>query len=162
MSHLTLIVATDKPWKAASDLLEMTLGGSGVEYAIRYEREEILAMRGIPISDSAVIYVHGNFGNRYANVGITQELAVRRPDLKFIIAVDPTRCSEEDFARREDYALVRQFFEREREFHARHQINISPHDPPSFITGRDALGDFEPIEQSLARYVQQWKELQET
>ena len=162
MSHLTFVVATDKPWKAVSDLLEITLGESGVEYTIRYEREEILAMRGIPISDSAVIYVHGNFRNRYANVGMAQELAVRRPDLKFIIAIDPTRCSEGDFSRREDYALVRQFFEREREFHARHQINISLYDPSSFITGKDALGDLKPIEQSLARYVQQWKELQET
>src|SRR3989338_3918381 len=133
MTHLNFIIATDKEWKTPRDLIEMTLDESRLEYTLKYHREEILTFGEIPgegpIPEKSVVYVHGNFGERYVNVGRTQELAVRRPDLKFIIAVDQRRCNEDDFARPEDYALVRQFFEREREFHARNQINVSLHHP---------------------------------
>lgn len=164
MTHLNFIVATEKDWKYPRDLLEGTLGESGIEYTLKYHLEDVLISGEVPgegpIPERAVIYVHGNFGERYVNVSRTRALVARKADLKFIIAIDPRRCNEDDFTEREDYRLVRQFFEREREFHARNQINVSLRHAHSFILGRDYLGNMEPIEDSLANYVQQWRELQ--
>ncbi len=164
MTHLNFIVATDREWKFPKDLLEMALSESRIEHTLQYHREEILLSGELPgegpIPERALVYVHGNFGERYVNVGRTRALAARRPDLAFIIAIDPTRCNEEDFAEREDYTLVQQFFERERGFHARNQINVSLRDQNSFITGKDMMMFMDPIEDSLANYLREWKQLQ--
>ena len=60
-----------------------------------------------PFPTNAVLYVHGNFNQGYANTTYVREIAPERPDLKFILGLEGARNSESHFANGEDYRFVR-------------------------------------------------------
>lgn len=62
---------------------------------------------GTPFSRAAMLVVHGSARHRYNNTGIIRTLTVERPDLRFILTIDPLQCSEGDFLDSADYHFVR-------------------------------------------------------
>jgi len=163
MIPLTFIMAFDKTSTVLRDSLEMALEESKISHHLLYEAENIVATGNIPerwpIPRNAILYVHGNYAKHYLNVGMVRGLAEQRKDLKFIIAVDVQYSTREYFSTESDYRFVQTLLEQE--FHAKHSFNVTPYDPSSFISGRDYQRDLEEIHNSLPRYLQQWKELQE-
>ena len=130
MVHLDFVTVHDRLEGGAREELAETLQRIQGDHSIDYATEELLQMeRSIQdaIPRGAVLYVHGHFRNGYRNIGLVRTFATQRPDLRFILNIDPFKAQERHFDRGIDY--------------------------------RSTL--FDPIENSLEAYVQQWQKLQE-
>ena len=165
MINLTFIIAHDKTHLIASafDFLEEVLQESGLQYNVRKEQEEMvqtgLMSDGNPIPQNSIVYVHGNYGDNYKNIGRTRTLASQRPDLRFILYINPKYTNSDFFANRDDIGFVR-----EKLFSGpspKEIVSISPHYPVSFFGGRAFEGSMKPIDDHLENYLKEWKQLRE-
>lgn len=163
MVHLDFITIHDRLDRGAREELAETLQRIHSDHNIEYSPEELLRMEK-PIQDAipqgAVLYVHGHFGDGYRNIGLVKAFATQRPDLRFILNVDPQKSLEKNFGESQDYQYLSEI--NEHGFHARHQVVVSPYHPRSFFAGIDYWSTLcDPIENSLEAYVEQWKQIQE-
>jgi len=79
----------------------------------------------------AIVYVHGNFYNKYENVGKARTLAQQRPDLKIIINVDGFKLREEHFENQADRNYIKELLEKD--FNPQQQVVLSTTCPPEFF-----------------------------
>ncbi len=163
MAHLDFITAHDRLDGGAREALMETLERIHSDHTIDYASEKVLQMEPSiqdRIPRGAIVYVHGHHGDGYRNIGLVKALAAQRLDLRFILNVDPQKAQERNFRDSQDYHYLRAIHTQG--FHARHQVVASPYHPRSFFAGIDYWSTaFDPIEDSLEVYVQQWQQLQE-
>ncbi len=126
---------------------------------LAYERflEKGMIDEETPVPQNAVVHIHGNVGYQFENVGDTRRLAEERPDLKFIIYVDPKCAQREQFADPADYHFVRgNLTER---LNPAQQIVISRHFPSQFFTGEDDILSYPIKGNDFKAYMTQLKAL---
>jgi len=100
--------------------------------------------------DYAIVYVHGNFYDKYENVGKARTLAQERPNLKIIINVDGSRLREEHFQDQRDRDYITALLEQG--FNPQQQVVISTHVAPEFFSPNNKT------KESFKYYLQQlWR-----
>jgi len=85
--------------------------------------------------------------------------ASQRPDVRFILYINPKYTNQNSFANQKDSAFVR-----EKPFSGsspREIVSISPYYLVSFFRGKEYERSMEPIEDNLTNYLKEWKQLRE-
>ncbi len=134
------------------NMIELAMGIAGISsYQIRETEESSLVSRTLaesPFPEGAILYVHGNLQTQYQNVGLVREFTATRPDLQFVLQLDPVQSHEWHFRSKEDYEYVRSL---PQERHASQHV-IWTHDLKFFAPERDE-------DYWLATYLQELKQL---
>jgi hypothetical protein len=116
------------------------------EYIVTQRSEQNL---DIPSSfpQHAIVYVHGNFYDKYKNLGKARTLAQGRPDLKIIINVDGSKLREEHFQDQRDREYITTLLEQG--FDSQQQVVVSTHVAPEFFSPNNKTNE------SFKYYLQQ-------
>jgi len=105
-----------------------------------------------PLSQDAIVLVHGNATQRYQNITHVRRLSEVRPDLRFIVSID-TGYGRSDYNDPEDYDYARELLEKP--FTPLKPVTVTNHHPGAFLSGISAT--LTSVTRSLENYLTKWK-----
>ncbi len=144
LDPVDIVVYNDKPvlirsFRHIEDSVADVMEDLGWDYNLQRVGERLLPEGMVSdterVPENAVVYVHGNLGTNYVNVGHAARLAEQRPDLRFIMYVDVRYASPRFFEDQADLALVEDGLMAD--FTPESPIVISSHNPLIFMSGND-------------------------